>query len=516
MDAEAQPVQDHDFSAPQWVDLGGFNQPQHHSPMQDFNPYVFGSSPVMQMEQAYSMSIPQPYTAQQLLPLTMPPPWPGIISTQPGFAPVPLAPIPPMQSLGAPQRIHTPHFPTAPTPRRTLTDADRRRMCLYHEENPNVKQTEIGAMFGVERSTVSKVLRQKEKYLYSDDGNRSPIKKSKGKFPDIERALSNWVRNYQRQGGQLSDAMIREKALFFASTVGGPDNHQKIMSSSWLEKFKQKNCLTGSMSRKGSIDIANGVESTSNENSVTQTPSGLSPVTPSAATSPPPVSPKQEQDGVKAEGTDGTTKVESVEFASSLPQHIKSASTSSEPPIFSSENPFASSGQSATSDGESPPKRSRSQTFPITTSESALVSSVSSRHVSPKATPAGDEADQSPTETAAATVMKRNPSNPEIKTSLMQPPPLPKSNTMSPVSSPSSPTQDEARKALELVMNYFQNQPSGLAAQDFFTIGKLMEKLELAQSQAAAIAPAQPTSLQRIDEYPDHPRVCKKRSIHTL
>lgn len=36
-------------------------------------------------------------------------------------------------------------------PRRTLTDADRRRMCLYHEENPNVKQTEIGAMFGVER-----------------------------------------------------------------------------------------------------------------------------------------------------------------------------------------------------------------------------------------------------------------------------------------------------------------------------------------------------------------------------
>jgi hypothetical protein len=30
------------------------------------------------------------------------------------------------------------------SPRRTLTDSDRRRMCQYPEENPSVKQTEIG------------------------------------------------------------------------------------------------------------------------------------------------------------------------------------------------------------------------------------------------------------------------------------------------------------------------------------------------------------------------------------
>jgi hypothetical protein len=33
---------------------------------------------------------------------------------------------------------------TSSTPRKTLTDADRRRMCLYAEEHPTVKQTEIG------------------------------------------------------------------------------------------------------------------------------------------------------------------------------------------------------------------------------------------------------------------------------------------------------------------------------------------------------------------------------------
>lgn len=304
--------------------------------------------------------------------------------------------------------------------------------------------------------------------------------------------------------------MIREKALFFASTVGGPDNHQKIMSSNWLEKFKQKNCLTGSMSRNGSVDIVSGLESASNDNSVTQTPSVLSPVTPSDDTSPSPTSPKQEQDRVKKESIDVTYKLDGHEFSPSLSQHVKTLSDS---PIFKSENPFS------VSYGASPPKRVRSRTLPIMTSGSSSVSNVSSRHVSPKASPAFDDDAQSPTATSVAPTMKRNHSSPEIKTT-MQPPPLPNSNTVSPISSPGSPTQDEARKALELVMSYFQNQPSGLGAQDFFTIGKLMEKLELAQSQATAAAAAvtngQPASLQRIDEYPDRPRVCKKRSIHTL
>lgn len=93
----------------------------------------------------------------------------------------------------------------------------------------------------------------------------------------------------------------------------------------------------------------------------------------------------------------------------------------------------------------------------------------------------------------------------------MQPPPLPNSATVSPISSPGSPTHDEARRALELVVNYFNNQPTGLGAQDYLTIGKLMEKLELAQNQAAGLR-----GLHRIDEHADGHRVSKKRSIHTL
>lgn len=144
MDTETQPAHDQDFGVSQWFDMAGYNAPQH-SPVSDFSGFGFGSSPVMPMEQTYSMSAPQPYTSQPLLPLTISPQWSGMMSTQPSYGPVPLAPMPPMPSaIGAPQPVHNSPYPTAPTPRRTLSDSDRRRMCLYHEENPNVKQTEIG------------------------------------------------------------------------------------------------------------------------------------------------------------------------------------------------------------------------------------------------------------------------------------------------------------------------------------------------------------------------------------
>lgn len=155
MDTETQP-QDHDFGAPQWVDMGGgYGQSQHHSPINDFNGFTYGPSPVMPVEPSYSMSIPQPYTSQQLLPLSTPSQWPSMLTTQSTFPPVPLPPMP-MSSMPTLHPIHTaPVTSTAPTPRRTLTDNDRRRMCMYHEENPHVKQTEIGG-----KRTLSSVLNQ--------------------------------------------------------------------------------------------------------------------------------------------------------------------------------------------------------------------------------------------------------------------------------------------------------------------------------------------------------------------
>ncbi|RYN63902.1 hypothetical protein AA0119_g12486 [Alternaria tenuissima] len=51
-------------------------------------------------------------------------------------------------------------------------------------------------------------------------------------------------------------------------------------------------------------------------------------------------------------------------------------------------------------------------------------------------------------------------------------------------SSPITPSQEEAARALELVMNFFQLQNAGFVVepQDYVTIGKLMEKLRIKRS----------------------------------
>lgn len=364
-------------------------------------------------------------------------------------------------------------------------------------------------------STVSKVLRQKEKYLFPDGGRRSPIKKTKGKFPDIERALSNWIKNHQRLGEEINDALIREKAMFFARTVGSPEGHEKILTSSWLEKFKQKNYIVDSPGRKSSIDVTSP-----RKKSIIRTPTQLSPISPSLTTTPSPTSPTQP--GSAKEGelvTEGSDDV----FGVSLPQEgtpvatpTLSRATSESMIIFSSQNPFTSSEHTGLGVDS---KRRRSQTLPVMTSGSSMVKDESPERFSPTNIFAQSGViEEDPSESIDAPAMKRNRSNPEVISNAtpMQPPPLPKSKSMSsPANSPTtSPTQDEARQALELVLNYFKNQSMELAVSDYQIIGKLMEKLKLAHGQPYIQPMKATTSRSKI--HTDRPRVNKKRSIHTL
>ncbi|KAK7730846.1 hypothetical protein SLS53_008924 [Cytospora paraplurivora] len=113
-----------------------------------------------------------------------------------------------------------------------------------------MKQTEIGALFGVERSTVSKVLSRKDKWLNPEDRSNSPIKKSKGKIPDIDKTLANWLRNEQHKGRHVSDSEIQEQARMYARPFREAEN--KINNPSWLEKFKQKHSMGGRLLRRAS------------------------------------------------------------------------------------------------------------------------------------------------------------------------------------------------------------------------------------------------------------------------
>ncbi|KAH7913408.1 hypothetical protein BJ138DRAFT_1059082, partial [Hygrophoropsis aurantiaca] len=46
-----------------------------------------------------------------------------------------------------------------------LFNVDRKAICIYHQQNPNARQEDIAARYGVERSTISKILKNKTKWL---------------------------------------------------------------------------------------------------------------------------------------------------------------------------------------------------------------------------------------------------------------------------------------------------------------------------------------------------------------
>lgn len=139
-----------------WVDLShSYSTSQHQSPIYEQNGFQFAQpfhqqhglpTPESFNQQRIAPS-PQPQTThQQLLPLIMPshPTWPSMLTNPASYAAPPVA-IPPVSApLVKGNGPKLPSIHATPSPRKTLTDNDRRRMCQYHEENPSVKQTEIG------------------------------------------------------------------------------------------------------------------------------------------------------------------------------------------------------------------------------------------------------------------------------------------------------------------------------------------------------------------------------------
>jgi len=86
----------------------------------------------------------------------------------------------------------------------------------------------------------------------------------------------------------------------------------------------------------------------------------------------------------------------------------------------------------------------------------------------------------------------------------------PPSNDMETVQS-LTPSQEEAARALELVMSFFQHQPHGFVEpQEYAMIGKLMERLKIKRSSENL-----PSVMRRVSE-PDFSTARKIESLDAL
>ena len=80
----------------------------------------------------------------------------------------------PQAPQAADSLLHLESGPTKPKKRERhhkhkLCDQDRKAICVYHLQHPNARQEDIGSVFGVERSTISKILKDKDRWLHVSD-----------------------------------------------------------------------------------------------------------------------------------------------------------------------------------------------------------------------------------------------------------------------------------------------------------------------------------------------------------
>lgn len=324
-------------------------------------------------------------------------------------------------------------------------------------------------------STVSKVLRQKEKYLHPEDGSKSPVKRTKGKVPDIERALTNWAKNARKQGHMPTDAMIREKARYFAQNCGVSESHFKT-NPTWLEKFKMKNNLH----RHNSTDsdrCMSPIRHHSRSASLQSLPGTV------VAS---PMSGSRSQDSAGKESPDSYMEFSFKGFQPSTSSSLASiytdqaggshSFTSPTSPVFSpTDSPLFPSQQARL-----PPiqqQRPRAQSFPLVSPDP--------QHISPTS---GEHRHLTRTSTMASSTSLSNSSIPEEGSFEEDVKP----SRQSSISNPSiaykkvNPSKEDARHALELVMSFLKQQPIGcVEADDFAIVGKLLDRFGFGSSLAS-------------------------------
>ncbi|KAK8026922.1 hypothetical protein PG991_003978 [Apiospora marii] len=448
--------------------------------------------------------------------------WPSLHTNPSQSYPTPPVAIPAQSTV--PIRQTPKQLPSITTsqPRKTLSDDDRRRMCQYAADNPKSKQTEIGAKFGVERrrSTVSKVLRNKDRWLSQEDRSGSPVKRIKGKNVDVERTFVNWLRNQNKKGVLLSDEEMLIKARTFHATTGSSENPAKIITQSWLDKIKRRNNIgSGSMIRRASetaIPDNTPLSRDSPTLSIPPTSGGVSPDSPTDQSSPL-ASATEENDpasnltdletsGYKYPHSQSTTSLSSAVTDPSSSAFSGSAFSPASQFTFSPNPDSGLFDQTRPSPGSSHLQRPRSQTLGTLDLDFDQVQS--SEPPTPRyslSATAPPSAVESPAHEIAAPTFGMD--------SAISPKTLHRSRSNSSlgmrsaggiISSPTSPSQDDARRAAGTLLNWMQNTQSGFVNHDdLYLVLRLTEKLGLQQQMQGSKGTPSSTPLGGLSRIPE-------------
>lgn len=170
----------------------------------------------------------------------------------------------PSPQFSEPQSTSSPNFTSSKAPHSTpcrayrqLTIAARKAICERHLSNPDERYYIIARDYAVDPSTVSAILRNKEKWL-SANGDKGAKRLPRSPQRVIEQALQRWLEqaseDYRislpdpsvdligfREGlayGPFTNAKLIDKAQSIAASLGIDDFRA---THRWADSFKQEN-----------------------------------------------------------------------------------------------------------------------------------------------------------------------------------------------------------------------------------------------------------------------------------
>ena len=378
-------------------------------------------------------------------------------------------------------------------------------------------------------STVSKVLRNKEKYLNSsDERSSSPVKRTgKGKGANVEKALINYVQKAKRNGIAVTSEALKERALAFTSLATG-DSLLEFTSSTWLDKFMSKHGIGSSrlIRRASETNIPDSIRASGSPSLAPSQPhSAISPASPSGHLSPSPLSANKSDDekeninSFMGFATDGAYRHSNSQSTASLSSAFTDAAT----PSFSgsaisptasfnfSPDPNVGAFLSGDQSRHVPPhgagfQRPRSQTFPTLDLE-YMNQTQSTEPATPK---------YHVPSTAPSSALESATNGPSFSfEQAVSPPQLRRSSSNSSIagrsattpitssavgSSPGSPTQEDARIAADTLLSFITSASGFVDQNEYMAVVRLTEKLRLHQTQLAKAAAHGMGGLSRIPE----------------
>ena len=124
-----------------------------------------------------------------------------------------------------------------------LSLRQKKEICQYKAENPAITQGELAAHFSVEfkgkigRSTISDILRNKDRWLSASSNDDNAKRFRQGKYPQLEHALFLWLCDAKSKGHVVNDQKLKEKGEMFGDRLGIVDFSY---SQGWMANFKRR------------------------------------------------------------------------------------------------------------------------------------------------------------------------------------------------------------------------------------------------------------------------------------